>query len=505
MTTKIVGISASLRNARSGEGAKELVDDLERIMGTESLKAYLSSQGAIHLDHYMKSGREKRVPYDQLYKEMRRLSAHSGLSNSEICLAAALWGAKSLGAEIEMVPLVDYFLPDGRDQNLDEFREKLRGADGLVVATPVYFGDRSSLSQRFIEEISKDPVLLEDLRGKVYGGGTVGAKRNGGQETTLIYQLHDMMSLGLVGVGNDYVTTSQYGGTGWAGDINTMVKDDSGLESCMGTGRRVATVASYITASREYRLLQKLRVSIVVLQDREREFSDVLKPFLDAIASRVQLSWFHLEEEQILPCMACDICPHSVGPDEVYRCIRGNNDRMADMHNQLLESDVIIPVVFSPKDRGGVSSSYQQFLERTRYLRRGDYALAEKLVAPIVGSEVGANDNINLRMCSSLIRHHTVLQKPMSVWSHGNELLNPEELSSGLETAVETGEKLLAGRLPLVAAGQPVALYKPIGYVLAVVKGKADDNISKREKAIGLRVKKLSSESRKRVARINGN
>ena len=38
----------------------------------------------------------------------------------------------------------------------------------------------------------------------------------------MIYQLHDMMDLGFLGVGNDYETTSQYGGTGHAGDIGTM-------------------------------------------------------------------------------------------------------------------------------------------------------------------------------------------------------------------------------------------------------------------------------------------
>ena len=69
----------------------------------------------------------------------------------------------------------------------------LRRADGILLSTPVYFGDRSSLSQRFIETIRSDAALCRDLAGRIYAGLAVGAKRNGGQETTLIYQMMDMV------------------------------------------------------------------------------------------------------------------------------------------------------------------------------------------------------------------------------------------------------------------------------------------------------------------------
>ena len=51
------------------------------------------------------------------------------------------------------------------------------------------------------------------------------AKRNGGQETTLVYQLIDMINLNMLGVGNDSASTSQYGGTVVAGDVGTMAKE----------------------------------------------------------------------------------------------------------------------------------------------------------------------------------------------------------------------------------------------------------------------------------------
>ena len=56
----------------------------------------------------------------------------------------------------------------------------------------------------------------------------------------------DMLNLGLLTVGNDSETTSQYGGTGLAGDIGTMPQDDYGLETAMGTGRRIARMIKMI-------------------------------------------------------------------------------------------------------------------------------------------------------------------------------------------------------------------------------------------------------------------
>ena len=135
-------------------------------------------------------------------------------------------------------------MPNGTNKNLDQLKEKLINADGLIVSGPVYFGDRGSLSQSFLELIQRDLELQDAVSGKLYAGIAVGAKRNGGQETTLIYQLFDFLSLGMLGVGNDSDTTAQYGGTGLAGDVGTMHADDYGLATSIGTGRRISTLAT---------------------------------------------------------------------------------------------------------------------------------------------------------------------------------------------------------------------------------------------------------------------
>ena len=203
-----------------------------------------------------------------------------------------------------------------------------------------------------------------------------------------------------------------------------MPKDEYGIGTCVGTGRRVARVSSFMLASGEIPLKDRLRVAVWVMQDRDEEMMGLLRPVLDRLEGEVDLSVTRMHDKRILPCMACDICPARVGPDEEFRCIRGATDQMRELHRTILEADVIVCAMYSPRDRDGLVSAYQHFLERTRYLRRGDYAFTDRLIVPLVLAEVGTNENLNLRMTTSLIRHHTVIHKPVMGWIHQGRVLN---------------------------------------------------------------------------------
>ena len=116
-----------------------------------------------------------------------------------------------------------------------------------------------------LDFIASDPQLTKSADGKLYGGIAVGAKRNGGQETTLIYQMLDMVELGFLAVGNDHETTAQYGGTGHAGDVGTMHKDNYGLDTSLGVGRRMARVLK--TNNGRHQLSKVPRVLFVILRE----------------------------------------------------------------------------------------------------------------------------------------------------------------------------------------------------------------------------------------------
>lgn len=500
----ILGLSASLRNARSRAGSANLAAEINEIGSREALDDYIQDQAQIHLDQFVEAGRAEGKPFDELYRTLQRTGGLRGLSNSEVCLVAAMWAAREKGCSVEHVALADHFPADGSEVEIDDLLAKLRAADGFLLSTPVYFGDRSSIAHRFIDMIRGNTALQADLAGKLYAGLAVGAKRNGGQETTLIYQMLDMINLGLLGVGNDSDTTSQYGGTAHAGDIGTIPKDEYGLNTSLGTGRRIGRVAAELSMGTDSRLADPLRLGLWVLQDREGELEKLAMPFLDELGDGVEVRATGLTDYRVRPCLACDICPIHVGPDQEYRCIIGRrDDGLKQLHEDLLWPDVLVPAVYSPRDRAGLDSVYQQFMERTRYLRRGDYVYTDRLVVPLVFEEVGANENLDIRVMTSFIRHHTVMAKPVIGLIHNGVLINAEDVRRDLATAMAEGRRLVQGRLAAANLGSRATQYNPVGYVLSAAKDKEASTLSAREEATQLRNEQTVRDAQARLQTVD--
>lgn len=479
------------------------MDELRNCESEVDLKTFLADQARVHLQQFVDGGRADGLPFDEIYSNLRALRGDRGLSNSEVALAAGLWSAADGGCEIDHVSLSDHFPATGVSRRLDELKERLRAADGILLSGPVYFGDRGSLAQDLIDLIRNDETLRADLQDKVYAGIAVGAKRNGGQETTLVYQLMDMIRLGLLGVGNDSDTTSQYGGTGMAGDVGTMAKDDYGLSTAMGTGRRIAQVTQLMEMGAvEPRHGGPVRILFWVLQDCDRRAAKFVSRLVER-ASGVEATVVEAADQYVARCIACDICPTHIGPDEEYRCIirGGRRDRMATFHEVVHGQDAVIPVVLSPSDRSGLDSAYQRFIERTRYLRRGDYVLSNTLTAPLVLEEVGVLENMHIRMSTSMLRHHTVLSEPMVAYVHGGEVLNSAAVSETFDRFVDRAALLTTGRLRnFVASDDADSIqYNPVGYVLSTEKEKEDQLLDSRQMAVDRRRDRLREDARRRL------
>lgn len=476
----VLGLSASLRNARFGAGSDQLVSELGAIGSSEALTNYLCQQTRIRADLFLNSGRKEGRPFDEIYNALRRAKGDLGLSNSEACLAAALWGALQAGARISHCGLARHFPVDGPARQLEGLKRKLLAADALLLSGPVYFGDRGSVAQEFFEFVREDSEIAEHLCGRVYGGVSVGAKRNGGQETTLIYQLVDATNLGMLAVGNDAETTAQYGGTAVAGDVGTAWKDDYGIKTSIGTGRRVAKVAQAIVSGRGEFLKGQARVAVFVLQDsldgRGRRCFRELFDQVEGIVPDTRFDLFDVTNEEVLRCIACDICPVDPGVIKDYRCIiKSPRDFFNQRHEELIEYDAIILAAYSPNDRSNVRSVYQRFVERTRYLRRDDYVFGDRLAAPFVISEVNSNQNLHIRMLTSLVRHHTVLHHPLIGIEHHGRILNSDFLvDQGISFARKSAE-LTAGRIKAGGAGAAEYSYNPLGYEISAEKKVRDD------------------------------
>jgi len=113
---------------------------------------------------------------------------------------------------------------------------------GIILGTPVYFGNMSSLCRAFLERCI---VLYQDkfaLRNKVAGVVAVGGTRNGGQEVTIQSVQISLFCNEMILVGNGH-PSPRLGATVWSGAEGGVLKDEFGMTTTKALGRRVAEVA----------------------------------------------------------------------------------------------------------------------------------------------------------------------------------------------------------------------------------------------------------------------
>ena len=465
---------------------------------------HLTQQVKIRSEDFMAAGRDTNEAFDSIYRKLRKLKGDRGLSNSEAALSAGLWGAHQCGADISHIGLARYFPATGELSNVDELRKKVLAADAFLLSTPVYFGDRSSMAQEFIEFLREDPICREQVHDKLYGGIAVGAKRNGGQETTLVYQMVDFSNLNMLCIGNDSETTSQYGGTAHAGDVGTLHLDDYGINTSLGTGRRLGRVLDIYKRGLMVKLKEPIRIRIFLLQDDSKHRGQrLLQDFCNTLNNSQKDAVFELcdyTEDKIYRCIACDICPTHMGVHSDYRCIiTSSDDLFKKEHENIVQSDAILLAAYSPTDRQDIHSVYQRFIERTRYLRRDDYVFGNKLVAPFVISEIDSSQNLHIRMLTSLIRHHTVLHKPLIAYEMDGELLNWNTiLTQGVDFAMKAAG-LVAGELAMDDSEIDNFRYNPVGYVISSAKEEEDSVSGIRAKIENQRRTQHQEDRKKRL------
>lgn len=461
----VIGISGSTRSISGKPRQGTIIDIVNRSRSETELRQAFSEDDTDEAGQQVKQLGIRHGDGFNLYKsERKKTKRDKTFSNTEVALAAALYGAKEAGAEVLHVQLNRYFLPTPRPAKLKELKEILLRADGLVLATPVYFGDRSLLIGNLIDLIRGDAELKAALAGKIMGGLAVAAKRNGGQETSLIYQLMDMLDIGFLGVGNDWRTTAQYGGTCHAGDVGMMASDSVGIDTAIGVGRRVGTVARMNRMGEDHQLLGKHRLVFLVAQDKDEVALRYVRA-LSLQAPEAEVTIIDVTKLKIYSCQACDICPATVGIDKNSRCIiKRRDDDMQGVYDTLRNADVIIPVTYNPEDRNELESPYQSLMERLRFMRRSNYMLSDRLIAPLVLEELGAGQNFHIRMITSLIRQHSIVTKPMLAYFRKEAPLNEAEVAQQFAALNQTARNITRGRLLLYANPAESIEYQTVGY-----------------------------------------
>jgi multimeric flavodoxin WrbA len=274
-------------------------------------------------------------------------STSSRFSNSDIALAFALFGSRQQGFEIELISIAKifkHFDPTPGDTDIqDEHFNRIRHIDflqlnniayqqlkkmtcsaaGIILGSPVYFGDRSSVANKFMQLTNKHKYL----KNKVFGMIGVGAKRNGGQETTCIYGIYDALMQEAICVGNG-PDTSQYGGTVVAGDLHSTNGDTSGLDRCIELGQRVASIATILRYGRQTISNRKrLKIKILISMDTpDRHYQNIVRRYFAGYTRMHEIDIINLIDYDIDRCVACSACPSRNAKHynniEVLKCIK---------------------------------------------------------------------------------------------------------------------------------------------------------------------------------------
>ncbi len=137
-----------------------------------------------------------------------------------------------------------------REDDVQGVLDAMVAADGIVVATPVYFGLPSDLFSKFIMRTRTLRHQDFKLANKPVGVLAIAGRRSGGAETAIIATWLPFVRNGCLVVGNGD-GTCQFGAYGWAGPRGHVSSDEWGLVQAFQTAQRVFTLAAMVKAGAE--------------------------------------------------------------------------------------------------------------------------------------------------------------------------------------------------------------------------------------------------------------
>lgn len=187
---------------------------------------------------------------------------YSAYGHIEAMAKAVADGAREAGAQVDIkrVPdLVPEEVAKAAHYKLDQDApiakiEDLAEYDAIIVGVGTRFGRMASQMANFLDQAG-GLWARGALNGKVGGAFTATATQHGGQETTLMSIITNLMHFGLVIVGMDYGYQAQmrldevtggapYGATTITGGDGSRQPSQTELDGARYQGRRVAEVAA---------------------------------------------------------------------------------------------------------------------------------------------------------------------------------------------------------------------------------------------------------------------
>ncbi len=190
------------------------------------------------------------------HRYRNRYSDHFRSGGSPLSLQVCLDAAEKVDPRID-VELIDLAgmkidgslaaglpLEPGQKDDFGQLVPKLSDPKvaGIIVGTPVYFGNMTSLCKAFLDRCMTFRKNKLALSNKVAGVLAVGGVRNGGQEITIQSVLAALLCHEMIIVG-DGRPTAHIGATVWNNGKTPVTEDEFGMATAKNLGRRVAEVA----------------------------------------------------------------------------------------------------------------------------------------------------------------------------------------------------------------------------------------------------------------------
>ena len=174
--------------------------------------------------------------------------------NTELLVKEALSAAESEGAKTELVSLAGKTITpcDGcrtcrktkkchiRNDDLPPIFKKMLRADGIILASPVYFGSATPQIKALIDRAG----YLGGSMGRVFEnkvGGPIVVARRAGQNFTFAQLMFFFMITGMI------VPGSTYWNIAFGREKGEAQKDDEGIRTVRNFGRRVAWLAKKLS------------------------------------------------------------------------------------------------------------------------------------------------------------------------------------------------------------------------------------------------------------------
>ena len=170
----------------------------------------------------------------------------------KVCLAAAQEHVQ--GIETELIELADMSIPAyvaagvplkaGEQDDFPALQSKLSDDRiiGIVIGSPVYFGNMSALCKAFLDRCVALRADGFKWRNKIVGVVAVGSTRNGGQELTIQSIKTALLGQDVIAVGTGQPSV-RIGAALWNQD-DSIADDAFGIDTAKDLGRHVAEVAS---------------------------------------------------------------------------------------------------------------------------------------------------------------------------------------------------------------------------------------------------------------------